>query len=304
MKRKGTATGLIWIFAASILFSANSAENKYPKGLYAELNTDKGLIVLRLELKKVRMTTANFVGLAEGTIKNSALPEGVRYYDGTKFHRIVPNHVIQAGAPGGTEKSSPGYVFPNEIHPELSHNRAGVLGMANGGPHTNGSQFYITLSDRSYLDGDYTVFGHVIQGMDVVNNIVQGDVIKSVKIVRVGRQAIQFRPDNESFKKLVKSVEQRVKKREEKKKRRETKIIKRNWPEAIQAENGLKYIILKEGKGDKAAEGTKFKVTYTGQILDGITEQEDSTPKKRREKRGSSSLRTPPWSTRWSYSIS
>jgi cyclophilin family peptidyl-prolyl cis-trans isomerase len=269
MKLKPFVILIVWMCAASIMVSANSAEEKYAKGIYAELNTNKGLIVLLLEFKKVPMTTANFVGLAEGTIKNSALPDGVPYYDGTRFHRVVPNHVIQAGAPGGTDKTSPGYVYPNEIYPGLSHNRAGILGMANGGPHTNGSQFYITLSDRSYLDGDYTVFGHVIQGMDVVNNIVQGDIIESVKIVRVGRKAGEFKPDTDSFQKLVKMTEKRVKKEDERKKRKEVKIIQRNWPGAIEDENGSKYIIEKEGKGNKPETGTTLKVIYTGQFLDG-----------------------------------
>jgi peptidylprolyl isomerase len=246
-----------------------STEEKYDEGIYAELNTNKGLIVLLLEFKKVPMTTVNFVGLAEGTIKNSALPDGVPYYNRTRFHRVVRNHVIQAGAPSGTDKTSPGYVYPNEIYPGLSHNRAGVLGMANGGPHTNGSQFYITLSDRSYLDGDYTVFGHVIQGMDVVNNIVQGDVIESVKIVRIGREADEFKPDTDSFQRLVRMAEQRVKKEEERKKRTEAKIIQRNWAGAIEAENGSKFIIVKKGKSDKPETGTKLKVVYTGQFLDG-----------------------------------
>ncbi len=269
MKLKAFVILIVWMCAASIMVSANNAEEKYAKGIYAELNTNKGLIVLLLEFKKVPMTTANFVGLAEGMIKNSALPEGRPYFDGTVFHRVVPNHVIQAGAPGGTEKSGPGYAYPNEIHPKLSHNKAGILGVANGGPHTNGSQFYITLSDRSYLDGDYTVFGHVTQGMDVVNNIVQGDVIESVKIIRIGRKAKNFHPDTESFNTLVESAKQRLEKEEEKKKQKEEKIIKKNWPRAVQAENGSKYIIVREGKGNKPGIGSKLKVMYTGQFLDG-----------------------------------
>jgi len=281
MKLKPFVILIVWMCAASIMVSTKSSEEKYTKGIYAELNTNKGLIVLLLEFKKVPMTTANFVGLAEGTIKNLALPDGVPYYDGTRFHRVVPNHVIQAGAPSGTDKTSPGYVYPNEIYPGLSHNRAGILGMANGGPHTNGSQFYITLSDRSYLDGDYTVFGHVIQGMDVVNNVVQGDIIESVKIIRVGRKAGEFKPDTDSFQKLVKMTEQRVKKKDERKKRREAKVIQKNWPGTIEDENGSKYIIEKEGNGDKPETGTKLKVIYTGQFLNGrlfSSSEEDGKP--------------------------
>ena len=260
---------LAFIPKTNSAYRREGTEKHYPKGLYAELQTNKGLIVLQLEFKKVPMTTANFVGLAEGTIKNSALPEGVRYYDGTIFHMVVPNHVIQAGAPSETEKTGPGYAYPNEIYPKLSHNRAGILGVANGGPHTNGSQFYITLSDRSYLDGNYTIFGHVVEGMDVVNRIVREDFVESIRIIRVGGQAKKFRPDTASFNKLVEDAKERVQKEEEKKKRKEEKIIRRNWPEAITAESGARYIIVKEGTGAKPEAGAKLKVIYTGQFMDG-----------------------------------
>ena len=269
MKIKRISAALICLLVSGLLLAQSGAEKIYPKGLYAELQTNKGLIVLQLEFKKVPMTTANFVGLAEGTIQNSALPEGVRYYDGTIFHRVVPNHVIQAGAPSGTEKTGPGYAYPNEIYPKLSHNKAGVLGMANGGPHTNGSQFYITLSDRSYLDGNYTIFGHVVEGMDVVNRIVQGDFVESVRIVRAGGKAKKFRPDTTSFNTLVEKANERVKKKEERKKQKEEKIIRKNWPNAITAENGARYVILKEGTGAKPEEGAMLKVIYTGQFMDG-----------------------------------
>ena len=269
MKFKRISSALICLLASGLLFSQSDTEKRYLKGLYAELQTNKGLIVLQLEFKKVPMTTANFVGLAEGTIQNSALPEGVRYYDGTTFHRVVPNHVIQAGAPSGTEKTGPGYAYPNEIYPKLSHNKAGVLGMANGGPHTNGSQFYITLSDRSYLDGNYTIFGRVVVGMDVVNRIVRGDVVESVQIVRVGGKAKKFRPDTTIFNTLVEHAKERVQKEEEQKKRKEEKIIRRNWPDAITAENGARYVIVKKGTGTKPEEGAKLKVAYTGQFMDG-----------------------------------
>ena len=271
MKLKRISAALVCMLASSLLFALSGTEKHYPKGLYAELKTNKGLIVLQLEFKKVPMTTANFVGLAEGTIKNSALPEGIRYYDGTIFHRVVPNHVIQAGAPSGTEKTGPGYAYPNEIYPKLSHNRAGILGVANGGPHTNGSQFYITLSDRSYLDGNYSIFGHVVEGMEVVNRIVREDLVESVTVVRVGGQAKKFRPDTASFNKLVEDAKERVQKEEEKKKRKEEKIIQKNWPEAITAENGAGYVIVKEGTGAKPEEGAKLKVVYTGQFMDGRT---------------------------------
>jgi len=213
---------LFSLLVGSILAGLCCSNTKYPDGLYAELHTNKGLIVLALEYEKTPMTVARFVGLAEGTIKNEALPEGVPFFDGSKFHRVVPGHVIQAGAPDTEGEGQLGYMFPNEIHLELSHNRAGILGMANGGPHTNGSQFYITLDDRFYLDGDYTVFGEVVEGMDVVNAIIQDDVIHNVKIVRCGEGAKRFRADTETFYNLMGRVQKRMQAQEKEKMARES----------------------------------------------------------------------------------
>src|SRR5262249_23316660 len=152
----------------------------------AEIRTSKGLIVARLEPDLTPLTVANFVGLAEGTIANAAFDTGRPFYDGTVFHRVVAGHVIQTGVPPSDRARNPGYTFPNEVHAKLSHNHAGALNMANGGPHTNAAQFCITLGDRSYLDGDYTVFGDVFEGIDVVMRIAQGDTIESVRIARMG----------------------------------------------------------------------------------------------------------------------
>lgn len=183
-----------------------------PDGIYADLNTNRGRITLNLDYEHVPMTAANFIGLAEGKIKNNALEAGKPYFNGTRWHRVVPGHVIQAGMPAGKDTTEgPGYEFPNEIYPGLSHNRAGVLGMANAGPDTNGSQFYITLGDRSYLDGKFTIFGSVADGMDAVNKTVQGDTIKSVTILRIGEKANDFTVTEESFRKLVDAAKERVK---------------------------------------------------------------------------------------------
>ncbi|UCE42748.1 MAG: peptidylprolyl isomerase [Candidatus Aminicenantes bacterium] len=260
---------LIVFLIGSIWAGLCCSNTQYPEGLYAELHTNKGLIVLALEYEKTPMTVASFVGLVEGTIKNDVFPEGVPFFDGSKFHRVVPGHVIQAGAPDTEEEGRLGYMFPNEIHPELSHNRAGVLGMANGGPHTNGNQFYITLSDRSYLDGDYTVFGEVVEGMDVVNSIRQDDVIQNVKIVRSGKSARQFRADTEVFYNLVDQVEKRVEAQEKEKKARESATIQNQWPDAVESDSGLKYVIVKEGKGKVPELGSKVRIRYSGEVLNG-----------------------------------
>jgi cyclophilin family peptidyl-prolyl cis-trans isomerase len=161
-------------------------------GLYAEINTTKGIILLKLEFEKAPLTVANFVGLAEGTIKNAAKPEGTPYFDGLTFHRVVPNFVIQGGDPMGNGMGGPGYSFRNEVTSELKHNRPGTLAMANAGPNTNGSQFYITHVATPQLDMSYNVFGYVVKGQDVVNAIRVGDVMTTVRIYRKGDAAKAF----------------------------------------------------------------------------------------------------------------
>ncbi len=166
-------------------------QNKGTKedGIYANIKTNKGMITIKLEHEKAPMTVANFVGLAEGKVKNTAKPEGTPYFDGIKFHRVIPDFMIQGGDPTGTGTSGPGYAFTDEIHPELKHTRAGTLSMANAGPATNGSQFFITHKETPWLDGRHAVFGYVVSGQDVVNAIVQGDVMEEVRIERVGKAA-------------------------------------------------------------------------------------------------------------------
>lgn len=158
-------------------------------GLYASIKTTKGTIVIKLEHEKAPMTVANFVALAEGKMKNTAKPEGTPYFDGLKFHRVIADFMIQGGDPTGTGSGGPGYAFADEIHPDLKHNRAGTLSMANAGPATNGSQFFITHKDTPWLDGRHTVFGYVTSGQEVVNAIQKDDVMETVRIERVGKAA-------------------------------------------------------------------------------------------------------------------
>jgi cyclophilin family peptidyl-prolyl cis-trans isomerase len=270
MRRNRLSHIVTGLLALALGFAA-CAKPKYPAGLYAEVQTNKGPIVLSLEFEKTPMTAANFVGLAEGAIDNAAFPPGRPYFDGTKWHRVVAGHVIQCGIPQGEKTGpdgGPGYEFPNEIVlPDLNHGRAGMVNMANGGPHTNGSQWCITLGDRSYLDGDYTVFGRVVEGMDVVFKIAQGDEVRTVRIVRVGKAAKAFRPTTASFKAMVEAAKVRVAEADARRKAEEDAAVAQNWPGAVSLENGLKYVVLREGKGKPPSAGEKVRVAYSGTCL-------------------------------------
>lgn len=265
-RRVGLCLMALAVFRPALL----DAQHPYPPGLYAELHTPEGVIVISLALGRAPMTVANFVGLAEGTIENQAFPLGRPYYDGTEFHRVAPGHVIQAGRPASDMASTPGYSIPNEIHPTLRHDKEGMVGMANRGPHTGKAQFYITLGDRSYLDGDYAVFGEVYEGMDVVRSITPGDPIERVNIVRVGGEAGAFRPDTESFRALRREVRERVLAEEEARLQEKLTFMEASWPHAVITEDGWRYVVIREGEGPDPQEGDTLRVRYTGRTVRGM----------------------------------
>jgi len=168
-------------------------------GMYAKFETDRGDILVKLEYEKAPITVANFVGLAEGVIENTHKPLGEPYFDGIIFHRVISkangdaqDFMIQGGDPLGKGIGGPGYKFQDEFVPELKHDRPGVLSMANSGPATNGSQFFITIVPTPHLDNRHTVFGYVTQGQEIVDAMLKGDVIKHVEILRNGKEAKSF----------------------------------------------------------------------------------------------------------------
>ncbi|HEY2824723.1 MAG TPA: peptidylprolyl isomerase [Gemmatimonadales bacterium] len=225
------------------------AAQSRPDGLYAEIHTNKGLIVARLEADLAPLAVANFVGLAEGTIANAAFDPGRPFYDGSVYHRVVPGHVIQTGVPRSTKANGPGYTFPNEISARLSHNHAGAVQMANAGPNTNAAQFCVTLGDRSYLDGDYIVFGEVVTGMDVVFRVVQGDTVDSVRIARVGPKATAYHVTDSAFRAMVQIAQVRVADHAVKKQLAEEAWIKQNYPNATGPAGGVLTQQLARGSG-------------------------------------------------------
>ena len=240
----------------------------FDDGLYAEMKTNRGIILLELEYKKTPMTVANFVGLSEGTIKNSK-GDGP-FYDGLKFHRVIDDFMIQGGDPLGNGTGGPGYKFPDEFDSTLKHTGPGTLSMANSGPGTNGSQFFITHVETPWLDGKHTVFGHVVEGQDVVNSIRQGDEIEKLTILRIGDDAETFKADQASFDTLVSESKERAAAKLEAERKAEIDFIETNWPGTTKTDSGLRYLVETEGDGGASPKmGTAVTVHYTGTLLDG-----------------------------------
>ena len=242
--------------------------NNLKDGLYAKMITSKGEILLNLEFEKTPMTVANFVGLAEGT-KDSNKGQ-VRFYDGLTFHRVIDNFMIQGGCPLGTGTGDPGYRFPDEFDPSLTHSGPGILSMANAGPGTNGSQFFITHKKTDWLDGKHTVFGQVTSGMDVVNAIRKGDKLDKVEIIRVGSKAEAFKADQKTFDALVKESGAKVLAKEKELLAKEQEMITKKFPKAITLPSGLMYEVIKEGTGTETpAKGVTVTAHYTGTLMNG-----------------------------------
>ncbi|MDR2111378.1 MAG: peptidylprolyl isomerase, partial [Spirochaetaceae bacterium] len=235
-------------------------------GLFARITTSKGDIVLALEYQRVPMTVCNFVALAEGNMDTTG---GKPFYDGLTFHRVEKDFMIQGGDPLGNGTGGPGYSFPDEFVPGLKHDGPGILSMANAGPHTNGSQFFITHKETPWLDGRHTVFGRVVQGQQVVNAIKQGDRIEKIAIIRNGSEANAFKADQAGFDALAGKAVTAV--MDALKARRDADIaqIEADYPGAVLTPSGLRYAILTPGRGPKPEPGQTVSVAYTGMFLSG-----------------------------------
>ncbi|MFT5943292.1 MAG: peptidyl-prolyl cis-trans isomerase A (cyclophilin A) [Sediminicola sp.] len=238
--------------------------SKMQDGIYAKFNTSKGEILVKLTHDKTPGTVGNFVALAEGNMENSVKPQGTPYYDGISFHRVIPDFMIQGGCPLGKGTGDGGYKFDDEFHVDLKHDGPGVLSMANAGPGTNGTQFFITHIATPWLDNKHTVFGYVEEGQDIVDAISQGDKIKTLGIVRVGKEAEEWNAV-EAFRTFEGSREKKLA-AEKAKQAAELDKVAAGFDETA---SGLRYKIIQKGNGVMAKKGQIVSVHYEGALING-----------------------------------
>ena len=233
-------------------------------GIYAKITTGKGSILIKLTHDKTPGTVGNFVALAEGNLENSERPQGKPFYDGLKFHRVIPDFMIQGGCPQGSGTGGPGYKFDDEFHIDLRHDAPGVLSMANSGPGSNGSQFFITHVATPWLDDKHTVFGHVVEGQSVVDSITQGDIIDSMEIIRQGDDAKKWNAV-EAFR----TFEGSRAKREAEVRAQAEAALEKLAAGFEKTESGLRYQFIQRGSGKKAEKGKMVSVHYQGALDNG-----------------------------------
>lgn len=251
----------IHLLIAILILTVSACDNKLEDGLYANINTNKGEIFLELSFEQTPITVANFVSLSEGT--NNQVDEvysGKPYYDGLKFHRVIKDFMIQGGDPLGTGSGGPGYAFDDEFVETLKHDGPGVLSMANSGPATNGSQFFITHKETPWLNGGHTVFGKVVSGQEVVDSIAQNDTIISVKIVRKGKAARTFDAP---------AVFDNYFAEKDKVKNDKADALTKLKEQAQFTESGLGYVITEAGSGEAVSEDKTINTHYAVYFEDG-----------------------------------
>ena len=240
-------------------------------GVFAIMETSQGDIVLELHYKQTPLTVTNFVGLAEGKLTAA---KGKPFYDGLKFHRVISkangdgqDFMIQGGDPAGNGTGGPGYKFPDEFVDELRHTGPGILSMANAGPGTNGSQFFITHVATPWLDEKHTVFGKVVAGQDIVNKTKQGDLIKKVTIVRQGEDAKNFTATQEDFDKRLVEVKEKNRKAKEEAFKKTIEMVEKKFAGSTKTPDGIYYTITKEGNGEKIGGRKTVTVKYKGYLM-------------------------------------
>ena len=264
--RRGLFLPLLVLAVMSI--SCNENTSDLADGLYARLNTSRGVIVLELYPDEAPLTVMNFVGLAEGKL-DFANREGA-FYDGLTFHRVIEDFMIQGGDPEGSGRGGPGYSFPDETDNGLIFDAPGILAMANAGPDTNGSQFFITRVVTDWLNGNHTIFGRVSEGGDVVDAMQQGDKITGVEILRIGSKAAGYTADSKAFRKLEQNVIERRSAALKEGRKEVMDQITDQWPDAVlDEETGIYAVIDSEGSGAAPSPGTSISVHYTGSLIDG-----------------------------------
>lgn len=273
--KKMLSPAAIWVLLLTLLIpgvvSAQGAKRNMsaqPDGLYAAITTSKGEILLSLDFKKTPMTVMNFVGLAEGKL-NTSTKKGQPFYDGLNFHRVIADFMIQGGDPRGNGTGDPGYKFPDEFDSSLKFDKPGYLAMANSGPDTNGSQFFITHVPTPWLNGKHTIFGQVVSGQDVVNKVQQGDKIVKVEIIRKGAAAEAFQASQSAFDAAIKAQGDKNKKAAADANKAQIDKAAKYLPNATKTASGIFYVVDKTGSGSKPTRGQTVSVHYTGKLLDG-----------------------------------
>jgi cyclophilin family peptidyl-prolyl cis-trans isomerase len=260
---------LLLLLAASSFYSCKDEHSNLPDGLYADIETNKGHIIVELDYKKAPITVANFVTLSEG--KNEFVTKeylkGKPFFNGLKFHRVIEDFMIQTGDPEGTGSGDAGYKFKDEFT-DLKFDKAGILAMANNGPGTNSSQFFITHVETPWLDGKHTIFGHVVEkGQEVVNQVKQGDTIVSVTIIRNGEAAKKFdaiKVFHDYFSEIAKEQSKFAGVQKEK-----IDYYASLKPKATKTTSGLEYVITEKGAGKKPVTGTQLYIHYAGFLENG-----------------------------------
>ncbi len=247
---------------------ASCQQNDLPDGLYARIHTKKGIILAKLDFEKAPLTVGNFVGLAEGSLDAT---KGKHFYDGLSFHRVVADFVIQGGDPAGNGTGGPGYQFPDELSADLKHDGAGVLSMANSGPDSNGSQFFITLKEAPWLDGHHSVFGRVVEGLDVVATIAQDDKMDKIEIIRQGNAARNFKSDQEAWNRRVADIQEAQKAKGAAQRESDIAAFMARWPGLQVDSDGIYQKTVKPGTGEMVLKGQKVSVLYKGMFIDGKT---------------------------------